>query len=246
VAEAYWDLEWELQQLGFDYCYDKRLYDRLVHDSPGAIRQHLLADVGYQWGLVRFVENHDEPRAAAAFPPGRREAAVTAAMTLPGARLLHEGQLEGRTRKVSVLLGRRPDEPVNDELRLFFQQLLRAVTSTAVRRGEWRLCATSGWPDNPSHQQLLAWSWQNADERALVVINYADSPAQGHVRLHWPDLEPHAWVLFDHVSGESFQRDGSRMSEPGLYVSLDSWGRHLFEFKPVGATSMPDHGTVVG
>jgi glycosidase len=30
IAEAYWDMEWALQQQGFDYCYDKRLYDRLV------------------------------------------------------------------------------------------------------------------------------------------------------------------------------------------------------------------------
>ena len=30
IAEAYWDLEWALQQQGFDFCYDKRLYDRLV------------------------------------------------------------------------------------------------------------------------------------------------------------------------------------------------------------------------
>ena len=29
LAEVYWDLEWELQQQGFDYTYDKRLYDRL-------------------------------------------------------------------------------------------------------------------------------------------------------------------------------------------------------------------------
>ena len=30
IAEAYWDMEWTLQQQGFDLCYDKRLYDRLV------------------------------------------------------------------------------------------------------------------------------------------------------------------------------------------------------------------------
>ncbi len=31
MAEVYWDMEWDLQQQGFDYCYDKRLYDRLIH-----------------------------------------------------------------------------------------------------------------------------------------------------------------------------------------------------------------------
>jgi hypothetical protein len=67
IAEVYWDLEWELQQEGFDYCYDKRLYDRLVHENAESIRLHLLADRAYQGKLVRFIENHDEPRAAATF-----------------------------------------------------------------------------------------------------------------------------------------------------------------------------------
>ena len=72
IAEAYWDLEWELQQLGFDYCYDKRLYDRLVHGDAESVRPHLCADRAFQQGLVRFIENHDEPRAASAFPAGRQ------------------------------------------------------------------------------------------------------------------------------------------------------------------------------
>ena len=38
IAEAYWDLEWELQQQGFDFCYDKRLYDRLEHDNAENVR----------------------------------------------------------------------------------------------------------------------------------------------------------------------------------------------------------------
>ena len=41
MAEAYWDLEWELQQQGFDYCYDKRLYDRLLHADAGGRRRQL-------------------------------------------------------------------------------------------------------------------------------------------------------------------------------------------------------------
>ena len=65
IAEAYWDLEWELQQQGFDFCYDKKLYDRMEHENAENVRLHLLADMPYQERLVRFIENHDEPRAAA-------------------------------------------------------------------------------------------------------------------------------------------------------------------------------------
>ena len=62
AAEAYWDLEWDLQQLGFDYCYDKRLYDRLIHDGPDAVRGHLHADLDYQRRLRALPR---EPRRAA-------------------------------------------------------------------------------------------------------------------------------------------------------------------------------------
>ena len=46
LAEAYWDLEFALQQQGFDYCYDKRLYDRLVHEGAESVHGHLSADIG--------------------------------------------------------------------------------------------------------------------------------------------------------------------------------------------------------
>jgi glycosidase len=48
IAEAYWDLEWTLQQQGFDYAYGKRLYDRLRGGSAQAVREHLRADLDYQ------------------------------------------------------------------------------------------------------------------------------------------------------------------------------------------------------
>jgi hypothetical protein len=95
LAEAYWDLEWSLQQQGFNYCYDKRLYDRILQGPAEQVRLHLLADDDYQHRLVRFVENHDEPRAASAFGATRSQVAAVAALTQCGARLLHNGQLQG-------------------------------------------------------------------------------------------------------------------------------------------------------
>ena len=110
IAEAYWDLEWELQQQGFDFCYDKRLYDRLEHDNAESVRLHLCADLAYQAKLLRFIENHDEPRAAATFSSAKERAAAVTIATLPGARLFHEGQFEGRKIRLPVFLGRRPAE----------------------------------------------------------------------------------------------------------------------------------------
>jgi glycosidase len=116
IAEAYWDLEWSLQQQGFDYCYDKRLYDRILHGPAEQVRLHLLADENYQHGLVRFVENHDEPRAASAFGSNRSPVAAVTALTQTGARLVHNGQLEGATVHLPVFLGRYPAEPTDPAL----------------------------------------------------------------------------------------------------------------------------------
>ena len=140
IAEAYWDLEWALQQQGFDYCYDKRLYDRLEHAEAEVVRLHLCADRAYQERLVRFIENHDEPRAAASFPPAKARAAAVTALTQAGARLVHEGQLEGRKVRLPVFLARRPDEPADGALGEFYRKLLGAASDDALRDGHWQLC----------------------------------------------------------------------------------------------------------
>ena len=96
MAEVYWDLEWTLQQQGFDYAYDKRLYDRLREGHARPVREHFHAGLDYQDKLARFLENHDEPRAAATFPPDIHEAAAIITFLSPGLRFFHQGQFDGR------------------------------------------------------------------------------------------------------------------------------------------------------
>ena len=231
IAEAYWDLEWELQQQGFDHCYDKKLYDRMEHGDAEGIRLHLLADRSYQEGMVRFIENHDEPRAAAAFPPAKARAAAVAVLTLPGARLLHEGQLEGRKVRLPVFLGRRPAEPVDEDLRAFHGRLLGVVARDVFRDGEWRLCDRSGWPDNQTFRSVLAWCWSKGGERYLVVINFGQDAAQARVHVPWEDLGGRTWRLIDTLAGGTYDRSGDEMWGAGLYVDLAPWQCHLFRLE---------------
>jgi len=236
LAEAYWDMEWTLQQQGFDLCYDKRLYDRLVHDPPQSVQAHLQADRTYQEGLLRFIENHDEPRAAVTFGPGQARAAAVVMSTLEGARLYHDGQFEGRRTHVPVFLGRAPDEPADEELRAFYERLLRAIADAELRDGEWRLCSCEGWPDNDSHERLVSWCWSTPASRHLVVVNLSDAPSQARVRLPWSDLAATTWQLDDHLSGARFERGGAELASDGLYVGLEPWAFHFLGFTrhPVG------------
>ena len=195
IAEAYWDLEWALQQQGFDYCYDKRLYDRLVDGDGASVRRHLGADGRFQDGLVRFVENHDEPRAAAVFDAGRRHAVTVAALTQTGARVVHHGQLEGRRVQLPVFLGRSPREDDDAAAAAFHRRLLTTLRDETFRTGTWALCET-----DDASADLVSWCWDGA-QRWLVTVNLGATPASGRVRPPWDEayqpveLEPWGWTL---------------------------------------------------
>jgi hypothetical protein len=234
IAEAYWDMEWELQQQGFDFCYDKRLYDRIEHDNAESVRLHLCADPAYQEKLLRFIENHDEPRAAATFSPAEQRAAAVTTSTLAGARLFHEGQFEGRKVRLPVFLGRRPDEPVDPELRAFYKRLLQAVNAPVFPDGQWQLCQRTGWPDNQSCQNLVAWVWVKDDDRRLIVVNLSESAVQARVQVPWEDLRGQTWRLRDALSDASYERNGDEMVAPGLYVEMGPWEGNVFQCSRTG------------
>jgi hypothetical protein len=229
IAEAYWDLEWDLQHKGFDFCYDKRLYDRLEHDNAESVRLHLSADLAFQERLLRFIENHDEPRVAAAFSPAKARAAAVTASTLPGARLFHEGQFEGRKVRLPVFLGRRPAEPVDKSSQGFYDKLLSAINTPIFRDGEWKLCECSGWLDNPSFQNLVAWSWGKDNDRRLILVNLSNNLVQARVQVPLKDVRGETWRLIDALSDVSYDRDANEMAASGLYVELGPWNYHLFE-----------------
>jgi hypothetical protein len=231
IAEAYWDLEWELQQQGFDYCYDKRLYDRLEHSHPEEVRLHLLADLPYQQKLVRFIENHDEPRAAAVFSTDKARTAAVVTLTLTGAKLLHEGQFSGMKVRLPVFLGRRPAEPVDADLNTFYQNLMKAINREIFRNGQWRLCERSGWADNQSHYNLLTWCWSNDKERFLIVVNFSPQSSQGKVRVPLNELRGKTWRLNDVLTGEKYDRIGDQIRDSGLYVDLKPWSYHFWRLE---------------
>jgi hypothetical protein len=176
IAEAYWGLEGVLQDQGFDYTYDKALYDLLRDEDVPALAGHLRADIGFQSRTLRFIENHDEPRAAVAFQSAdKSRAAATVTMTVPGAVLLHDGQLEGRRIKLPVQIAREKDEPIDAPLRTFYEKLLDEVQATEFARGEFRMLPTSG--------KLIAYSWTLGSSVRLVIANVTGETQAGTVTL---------------------------------------------------------------
>jgi hypothetical protein len=230
MAEVYWDLEWTMQQQGFDYAYDKRLYDRLREGHARPVREHLLADPGYQDKLARFLENHDEPRAAATFERPMHEAAAVITYLSPGMRFFHQGQFEGRRKRISPHLVRGPVELVDDAVNRFYERLLAVIRKPVVRDGEWRqLECAPAWDGNATWDGFVACAWERGDERLLVAVNYAGTQGQCYLRLPFADLAGRDVRLNDLLSGARYERDGNMLASTGLYVDLPSWGSHVFE-----------------
>jgi hypothetical protein len=231
MAEVYWDMEWHLQQQGFDYTYDKQLYDRLKETSAHGIMGHLYAEASYQESMVRFIENHDEARATAALGPARDLAAAVLIATLPGATLLHEGQLVGHRIKLPVQLGRRPREPKNEPVEHFYRMLLSEVGYSIYHQGQWRLReCTPAWDRNDTHRNLVAFTWREGDERRLVVVNYSPTGSQSRIALPDFELAGQQWRLYDVMHLYDYERSGDEIVDSGLFVDLPPWQTHIFTF----------------
>jgi glycosidase len=230
MAEVYWDLEWTLQQQGFDYTYDKRLYDRLRDGHARPVREHFWAGLDYQNKSVRFLENHDEPRAAATFPPGVHEAAAVITFLSPGLRFFHQGQFQGRKKRISPHLCRGPDEPIDQKLEQFYNRLLTVLRQPLVRDGQWQLLECSpAWEGNWTWDCFLAFAWQGpGDARLLVTVNYAPNQSQCYVRLPFADLTGGQWRLHDQMGDAIYDRDGGDVQSRGLYLDAPPWQISVF------------------
>jgi hypothetical protein len=233
MAEVYWDLEWTMQQQGFDYTYDKRLYDRLREQHARPVRDHFRAGLDYQNRLARFLENHDEPRAAATFPPGVHEASAVITFLTPGLRLFHQGQFESRKKRISPHLVRAPVEPVDAGLQQFYDRLLGVLRQPVVRDGEWQLLeCVPAWDGNWTSDYFIAFSWQGAGgQRLLVTVNYSPNKSQCYLRLPFTDLANRQWVLQDLLGTARYERDGNDLQSRGLYLDVSPWQYHVFEMR---------------
>ncbi len=230
MAEVYWDLEWTLQQQGFDFTYDKRLYDRLRAGQAKPVREHFLAGLDFQDKLMRFLENHDEPRAAVAFSTEMHGAAAVITFLAPGLRFFHQGEFEGRRKRISPHLSRAPIEPVDADLRDFYDRLLAVVGSPIVRNGRWQLLeCTPAWDGNWTYDCFISFAWQtDTDERLIVAVNYAPNQSQCYVRLPFTDLPGRSWRLTDQLSPAIYDRSGDDLQARGLYLDLAPWQFHVF------------------
>jgi hypothetical protein len=231
IAEVYWDLEWSLQEQGFDYTYDKRLYDRLMAQEARPVREHLLADLDFQLKSVRFLENHDERRAAEVFPPQVLQAAAVITYLIPGMRFFHQGQLVGSRTHIPMQLCRTAEEHPDPKIWAFYARLLEIIRSPILRSGNWQLLECQpAWQSNWTWDSFVAFSWMEEGQgRILVVVNYSSHQSQCYVRFPRGGLTGMQIRLEDLLDESYYLHSGDDLDQFGLYLDMPAWSVHVFE-----------------
>lgn len=228
IAESYWDLEWDLQQLGFDYTYDKKLLDRLKDGTPRSIRDHLKADADYQRKSVRFIENHDEERSVISLG---REKVLPAALlmsTIPGMKLFFEGQFSGKKTKLPVQLIREPKENVVSFIREGYHKILKIANRQIFHDGMFTVLeALPAWHNNDTYPNIIAYQWILDGERAVVCVNYSGSAAQCRLKINVDGCEENI-EMNDLMNNKLYIRSSEEILRQGLYVELGGYQSHVF------------------
>lgn len=232
MAEVYWDLEHELLQQGFDYTYDKRLYDRLAEGQVGEIKSHLRAELDFLRANIRFIENHDEPRAMEVFGEDRQRPAAALICTLPGAALLHQGQLSGRRIKLPVQINRGSEEVSHTLLARFYRRLLNEVNSEVYRAGRWQLREPQAIHSHDrTYANLIAYSWQLGEATRLVVINLSSEWSRAQLDLgHWRWLAGLRWRIYDLLSQSFVLHAGDGVLQEGLLLEVPPSSAQILRF----------------
>lgn len=222
IAEVYWDMEWALQQQGFDFCYDKRLYDRILHERD-EVQSHLKATWEYQSKLLRFLENHDEPRLSAKIPRGEQKSLLGLITTLPGAHLIHFGQMQGFTKKLPVQLKRYPSSHTNYQLSPYYEQIFHFLGHNFGKKGKWTLL--QGVSITPKHLEryLILYLWEYIDEKIVICNNLSDKRISFKIKFNNTKIvnESEAFILHEILDPENknFPPNMKQLTEKVMYLT---------------------------
>ncbi len=231
MGEVYWGLEPDLLQVGFDYVYDKPGYDRLRDFDMMGYKQGLYEEGEQRSRRVRFLENHDEDRLAAAFPAeALRSTAVLHALS-PGLRLFHHGQLEGLKTRLPVQLGREPDEEPDPDVVSFYRGLLAVTKEPAFKEGDaFVLPVLPAFEGDEGFRPVVGFAYRHGKEVGLAAVNQSGRTASAYLRFPggfwqgWSRVELRERLA---EPKETYVRESQELEAKGLYVRLDPYGFHL-------------------
>ena len=231
LAEVYWNCEAPCQALGFQFTYDKGLYDALRDGNIDEVHSRLSADLAVQTRAARFFENHDEARSATVFGSAKREAFATLIATLPGMRFYHHGQLDGRKIHLPIPLAVAAPETPDVETRAFYERILKLSNESVFHSGQWQLLETQSAGDD-TFRNLVAYQWLAKNAWKVVIVNLSGASSQARVRFPAGISASQQYTFLDQLHDVPYPRAGDEIAHSGLFIRLDPYRAHLFDIIP--------------
>lgn len=227
IAEVYWDMEEELINLGFDYCYDKKLYDSLKDQNFDAVNYCLKRNAYFQDKTTRFLENHDEERAVNVFNEFIYNISMKITYLLPGLKFFHEGQLEGKKIKDSLFLQRRTNEEFNSQLKSSYSNLLQIIAGYLKKDYTWRFNPDIIAYISNIRLPLHIWEWySNKENKSLfILLNYTKEECE--INLNNQDNSKIYLLNSENISDKKLVNTELKSDSFGL----KSFQMLLFEFE---------------
>ncbi|MBP5286410.1 MAG: hypothetical protein J6Z08_00750 [Elusimicrobiales bacterium] len=227
LAEVYWGLEWRLQEMGFDYTYDKITYDRLLSSSPQEIYGHLRAEKLYQKRSARFIDNHHEKPSLEVFGREKALAAATVFSTVRGLRLYMDNQISGSYSKAPLQMIDMYERRLDSGVAAFYERLLKINNHPAFHGGEWSLLHVEKVDnDNHSNTNILAWKWAQFRTVKLVIINYSPNSSSGIVDFKLKPTGPKTSVK-EELSDSVFEFAPESLAG-GIKLDMAPWQKFIF------------------
>lgn len=227
LAEVYWGMEWEVQELGFDYTYDKILYDRLRLSTAQDIQGHLNAEHLYQKRSLRFIANHDEEAPLSAFGKEKSKAAAVAAYTLIGARLFTISQLYGEDKRLPIQYTRGL-RVIDKDILAFYKQFLDIINNPCFHGGQWTIKNPKPAEENDlSFQNILCWAWTQQTTQKIIIINYSDVPSKCIMPI---DKAPSKEILIlkEHFKQNETILPSAQAKKEGVRLELSPFETKIF------------------
>lgn len=231
LAEAYWNTEPRLLDLGFSFAYDKQLYDAVRDTRIEEVHARISGDEVYQGRLTHFLENHDEPRRAAVFGNERLPAVGMLMATLPGMRFYHQGELEGLKVRLPITLRIAAKEPPDPPSAAFFRKVLEITNEEVFHAGRWSLLEVAPDSDDTS-ANLIVYEWRSEKNWKVIVVNLAGSASQGRVKMGDHVSPARQYVFYDELNEDRYLRSGEELHSIGLFVRREGGQAHLFDVTP--------------
>lgn len=233
MAEVYWGLEWRLQQLGFDYTYDKIIYDRLRNTGAIEVKGHLRAEKLYQKRSVRFIDNHDEEPSLVVFreKPRALSAAVLIS-TIKGLRFYSDMQLKGIKFKIPVQISDFDLEKYEDiEIEKFYEKLLKIVDHPAFHGGEWELVEVLPVnEEDRTNNNLIAYKWTQMRTIKIVVINYSEQNSSGTLAISLKSKDNEV-IMYEEFSEKFFSFSASDLSNGLKIENMSPYSFYIFDYE---------------